>query len=269
MTLQIQHPSVLAAVVLQDGKCVAHSAGAGKCYPQYSITKSLTSLAAGMLISEGNLSLDTAAGSLLPIPENAPLAAVTLRELLTMHSGLAQQLLFADRKNYPDHLAACVAQPVVEKRFLYNNADFYLAGRMAEAAAGEPLGEFLSRRIFRPLGIEEYALEYDPQGHYFGASGLNISTYDLAKLGQSVLEKTLYPKDYLEAAARRQTVSDDGRDYGYGFWLYGDVISMNGKWGQHCLIFPARRAVIAVNADLRSVPEMTAFIRETLLPCIS
>lgn len=266
--LKIAHPSINAALAMKDGEIVAQSEGIEAPYRQHSITKSLTSLAAGMLLEEGKLSLETKAGECLPLPADAPLAEVTLGEFMSMHSGLARQLLFEDRESCPDYLAACLAMPTVPKRFLYNNADFYLAGLMAEAAAGERLDHFIERHILEPLGITDDAFEYDTQGHFFGASGLKTSTHSLAKLGQSLLEKTLYPAEYLETATHRVTVSDDGRDYGYGFWIYGDVISMNGKWGQHCLIFPKENAIIAVNAHLGSVEEMRTFIRETMLPCI-
>ena len=241
---------IRAACVMQDGECIAATADIDTVYPQYSITKSLVSLVIGMLCSEGKLRLQQTVGELLGTPADAPLSRIPLEALLTMRSGIRDKLLFADRRDCPDYLAACLAQEITAPRFQYNNADAYLAGRMAEAAADEPLAEWIVRRIFRPLGIEHFRFESDPQGHFFAASGLQITTRDLAKLGQSVLDAGLYSRAWLQTATALHTCSDDGRGYGYLFWADGESCYMSGKWGQKCVILPAYRAVIAVNSEM-------------------
>ena len=268
MKLHLQQPEIKAAVIWKRGEILAESEHSGELYPQYSITKSVLALAIGMLLAEGKLSMTSTVGELLGTPKTALLSDVSLDSLMTMRSGIAAECLFADRHERDNYLEACLAQNIVPARFQYNNADAYLAGRMAEAAAGEALGDFIARRIFSPLGIVRYAFETDPQGHFFGASGLQLSTMDLAKLGVSVLSGELYPSAFLRDATRPHTVSKQGKGYGLFFWLHPDYWYMSGKWGQRCVMLPHSRAVIAVNADdpeNRIVPD---YIRGTLMAIV-
>lgn len=246
--MKLNDERIHAAVVMQNGRIIAEYGQPDVLYPQYSITKSLVSLCIGFLIGEGRLSLRSTVGEVLGTPKNALLSDVTLRRLLTMRSGIREKLLFADRRRCPDYLAACLAQEIMEQRAQYNNADAYLAGRMAGAACGKPLESFIISRIFQPLGIERYDFEHDPQGHFFGASGLMLSTRDLARLGESVRKGGLYPEEYLRQATQAQT-QIDGRGYGYFFWNDGEYYSMSGKQGQKCYVFPRENAVIAMNSD--------------------
>ena len=220
------YPEVLSAVVMHNGEIIAQTSQDDTLYPQYSITKSIVSLAIGMLIAENQLSLSATVGELLHTPETAPLSSVTLEELLTMRSGLNQELLFADRKTCPDYLNACIASEIGTKRFFSINANAYLAGLMAEKTAGCNLSEFIAERIFKPLGIDAYEFEYDTEGHFFGASGLKLRTVDLAKIGYSMTYGGLYPIEWINEALRPHTVSRDGRTYGYYFWLHPDYYYM-------------------------------------------
>ena len=265
MKLNLQDPKIKAVVVMQNGEILTETECSGELFPQYSITKSLVSLAVGMLLEEGRLTLETTVGALLDTPAEAPLSAVTLSELLTMRSGLKSKLLFADRRTCPDYLAACLAQEVGEKTAHYNNADAYLAGRMAETALGEPLEDLIVSRIFTPLGITRYDFEHDPQGQFFGASGLMLSTRDLAKLGEAVRTGELFPQSYLIQATRTQT-HIDGEGYGYFFWTEPEGFHMSGKWGQKCFVLPKERAVVCINADDPGNCAVMPFFRNTLLP---
>ena len=262
--MKLNDERIYAAVVLQNGHIIAEYGHPDALYPQYSITKSIVSLCIGSLIDEGRLSLRSTVGEYLDTPKDAPLSGVTLERLLTMRSGIREKILFADRRGCPDYLAACLAQEIKEQPAQYNNADAYLAGRMAETAYGKPLEDLIISRFFEPLGIVSCDFEHDPQGGFFGASGLMLSTRDLAKLGESVRTGELSPREYLRQAVQAQT-QIDGRGYGYFFWNDGECYSMSGKWGQKCYIFPQQNAIIAMNSDHGDVD--TA-LRETILPLL-
>lgn len=266
ITLNTQHPGIRSVVLMKNGIIAAETLQTDTLLPQYSITKSLTALTVGILIGEGKITLELTVGDYLPV--SAPLAGVKLEALLCMKSGLNTPLLFADRQGLTDYLAACAAQELGESRFFYNNAAAYLAGRMAEEAAGERLSDFIVDRIFSPLGITEYAFEADPEGHFFGASGLMLKTRDLAKIGNSMLSGGLYPAEWLNMALRPHAVSGEGKCYGYFFWLHPDYYYMSGKWGQRCTVIPKLNAVCAVNADMQDNDTVSMFIREEIMPVL-
>ena len=253
---------VLSAVVIQNGAIIVQTPQTDTLYPQYSITKSLVSLAVGMLIAEGKISLDRTVGEVLHTPA-CDVSGLTLEKLLSMRSGLNTELLFSDRRTCPDYLSACLAQTVGESCFFYNNANYYLAGRMAEEAAGEYLHEYIVRRIFSPLGITEYRFESDPEGHFFGASGLYLKTQDLAKTGLSILDNKFYPEEWLSTMLHPYS-----KQYGLGFWLDGDSFYMSGKWGQRCMLYPKQRAVIAFNSKQKDSSIQSDIVRR-LASCLN
>lgn len=266
--LHTEHPDIRSVVVMKNGEIVAETPQSDKLYPQYSVTKSLVSLVVGMLIGEGKLSLRSTVGEFLNVPPGLPLYGVTLEALLSMRSGLNQPTLFADRTDCPDYLAACLTIEPGKQVFFYNNANYYLAGRMAEEASGGKLSDFIAERIFAPLGITEYEFEYNPEGNFFGASGLMLRTRDLARLGNSMLQPTFYPEAWLHDALQPHAVSSEGKCYGYGFWLHPDYYYMSGKWGQRCTVVPKLKAVVAVNAYMPELNTVSDFIREEIMPIL-
>ena len=190
--LKPENPEILSAVVMKNGEIIAETAQTGILYPQYSIMKSLVALVIGRLCAEGQLTPRTTVGQVLHTG-SAAISSISLDALMSMTSGIEQKLLFADRNDCPDYLKACCAVSVEspEKhkrlRFRYNNACAYLAGRMAETQGCTSLGTQIVDTIFKPLGITDYELEYDPQGHVFGASGLKLRTEDLARIGHGMM----------------------------------------------------------------------------------
>ncbi|MBQ8927743.1 MAG: serine hydrolase [Oscillospiraceae bacterium] len=267
LTLHPQHEGVLSVCVMKGEVCLARTENAGEDFPQYSITKSLVSLGIGMLCAEGKLSLETTVGQLLPVPVSHPLFKVTLEALLTMQAGFTRELLFADRREASDYLAVCLDDPLTGSGFLYNNACAYLAGAMAEQAAGERFDLFLQKRILTPCGIGACGFEYTPDGGMFGASGLVLSTQDLAGLGIAVQEGVLWEDSWLHRALSCQVSTGTHRDYGYFFWTDAACSFMSGKWGQKCYLYPGG-LVIAVNSEMKAADTVRTYVDGTLFPLL-
>lgn len=138
--------------------------GPGTTFRIASVSKQFTCAAALLLAREGRLSLADPLGRLLPELPPA-LAAITFDQALRNCSG-ARDYIEMLRLGGSD-----IHQPVEEEdiaallarqrggnfpggtRFLYSNTGFRLVGRALERAAGEPLAEFLERRVFSPLGM--------------------------------------------------------------------------------------------------------------------
>lgn len=271
-----ENPEVLSAVVMKNGEIIARTEHTDQLYPQYSIMKSIISLLVGKLCGEGQLTPKTKVSQLLHTG-SAPISCLTLDELMTMRSGINYRLLFDDRKNYDDYLKACceaAVTPLGENQehhtFFYNNACAYIAGRMIEAEEGEPLDSLIVKSVFNPLGITEYEFEYDPQGHVFGASGLKLSTEDLAKLGHGIMTNKVCSKGWLKAAVQPRVSTPERIPYGYFFWVLADGnFYMSGKWGQKCFVLPQYQAVIAVNSNMQGRDSSNSYIIRKLLPLVA
>jgi len=128
-----------------------------------SITKTFTGTVAMILAERGELDLDAPVRASLPtlaLADDDVTARVTLRHLFT-HTGGWVGDYFADHGAGDDALARMVADlhrlpqltPLGEV-WSYNNAGFYLAGRMLEVAAGVPYEELVRNVLLEPLGLE-------------------------------------------------------------------------------------------------------------------
>jgi len=128
-----------------------------------SITKTFTGTAAMRLAERGDLDLDAPVRTYLPelkLSDEDVAARVTTRHLLT-HTGGWIGDYFDDFGNGDDALArmcdslASLPQltPLGEV-WSYNNAGFYLAGRVIEVLTGKPYEAALQGLVLDPLGLE-------------------------------------------------------------------------------------------------------------------
>ncbi|MDE7120954.1 MAG: serine hydrolase, partial [Oscillospiraceae bacterium] len=224
--------------------------------------------------AEGQLTPRTTVGQVLHTG-SAAISNISLDALMSMTSGIEQKLLFADRDDCPDYLKACCEASVEipenseKPGFCYNNACAYLAGRMAETQDDTSLETQIVDYILKPLGITDYELEYDPQGHVFGASGLQLSTADLAKIGHGIMTGKICSAPWLKACTRPRSADSKGMPYGYFFWVLSNGFYMSGKWGQRCFVLPDYQAVIAVNSNMQGKDTVNSYIIRQLLPLLA
>ena len=129
-----------------------------------SITKTVTATVAMILVEDGVLELDTPVRRYLPtlaLADTDVAARVTMRHLLT-HTGGWVGDYFADHGNGDDALAGIVEDlpklpqltPLGEV-WSYNNAGFYVAGRVLEVVAGEAYEQLVQRLLLEPLGLKD------------------------------------------------------------------------------------------------------------------
>ena len=159
----------------------------------YSLSKSFTSTAVGLAISEGKLSVDDEV--LKFFPDDAPaepsknLKAMRVSDLLRMSTGHQVE---PKRTKDEAWTKTFLAQPVPYKpgtHFLYNTSATYMLSAIVQKATGTTVLDYLKPRLFEPLGIEHPTWETSPQGISTGGYGLSIRTEDIAKFGQLYLRK--------------------------------------------------------------------------------
>jgi CubicO group peptidase (beta-lactamase class C family) len=261
------------------------------CHPQvphsmFSLSKSFTSTAVGLAIAEGKLSLDDSV--LKFFPEDAPanpsdnLKAMLVRDLLIMSAGhnsndLAQFSFDAKEVLTREFLAL----PVEHKPgtfFLYNTPGSYMLSAMVQKATGQTVLDYLTPRLFEPLGIAHPTWDDSPQGISKGGVGLNIRTEDIARFGQLYLQKgkwqgkQLVPADWVAAATSRQTsngsnpASDWEQGYGYQFWrCRHGLFRGDGRFGQFCIVMPEQDAVVAITSATGDMAGVMNLVWDKLL----
>lgn len=137
-----------------------------------SVTKQFTVAAVLMLAREGKLKLDDQPQKYLPDLPHLP-RPVTIDQMMRNNSGWPDFLellrLGGSNLDRPSRLEELIGAINRNKhlnfepgsRFLYSNTNFLLLGLIAETLSGKPLGDFLSERIFAPLGMTRTALTPD------------------------------------------------------------------------------------------------------------
>lgn len=152
-----------------------------------SASKSIASLAIGMLIDEGKLTgLDQPAAEVFTEWKGTEKEPITLRMLLTHTSGLDPERTCVKTGRIADALGSKLLSPP-GTAFRYNNAAVDLLALLVKRAAGEGLDAYLDKRLFRPLGVTDVDWVRDQDGLPRAAGELLIRARDLARVGELVL----------------------------------------------------------------------------------
>ncbi len=126
-------------------------------YDLASLTKVLATAAAVMLlVDDGRLALDDPVARYLPAFAEGPKAAVTIRHLLTHTSGLPEGAELRAGSTRAEKIERATRFPILPpagSRVVYSDVGFIIAWEVAERVAGEPLPDFLRKRLYEPLGM--------------------------------------------------------------------------------------------------------------------
>ena len=160
----------------------------------WSLSKSFTSTAIGMAQDEGLLSINDLVISFFPedLPEepSAHLKAMRIRDLLRMNTGQAVEPGFRnmDTDNWAKAFLAHKVDFKPGTHFLYNSMATYMCSAIIQKVTGKTTLDYLTPRLFEPLGIENPTWETCPMGINVGGWGLSVRTEDISKLGQLYLQ---------------------------------------------------------------------------------
>jgi CubicO group peptidase (beta-lactamase class C family) len=258
----------------------------------YSLSKSFTSTAVGLAVSEGHLDIEAPVISFFPteVPQEVTpnLAAMKVKHLLTMSTGHAKDTIQSLRHSTDTWVRTFLNLPVEREPgtfFLYNTGATYMLSAIVQKVTGQPLLQYLRPRIFEPLGIEGEDWETDPLGINTGGYGLRVKTEDLAKFGQLYLQKgkwngkQILSEQWIDEATRTQIASNSSKPsrpkeeddwaqgYGYQFWrCRPGGYRADGAFGQFSMVMPDYDAVIAITSESFSMQNSMDLVWSHLLP---
>jgi len=254
----------------------------------YSVSKSFTSAAIGIAVGEGLLTVDDRVIDLLP--DDAPavvsehLAAMRVRHLLTMTTGHDVDLVERLHPQDPGWARAILAQPVDHEpgtHFVYNTPATYLLSAILQRLTGLRLLDYLEPRLLAPLGIVGATAEQSPDGVDIGGYGMAVTTEDLARFGQLLLQRgawegaQLIPAEWVDEATSAITPSagdspDWEQGYGYQFWRgRHDTARADGAFGQFVVLVPDSDLVVVTTSGTMETRATLSSIWEHLLPAIA
>ena len=267
-------------VVVQDGKIRLERYGldfdATGRWTSFSVAKSFTSTLVGAAVQDGFIkSLDDKVSQYIPDLRGSAYDDVTVRQLLTMSSGVRWNEDYEDPKADVAQFNVVAPDPGVDATvsylrklprahppgtvWHYNTGETNLIGVLVSSATKKPLAQYLQEKIWQPAGMEAPATWLKGNtGHEIAGCCLQAATRDFARFGLFVLAggktaqgQQIVPADWFaQATVKQKDIGEPGRGYGYQWWTYDDgSVAAQGIFGQGIFIDPKRKLVIASNAN--------------------
>ncbi len=287
----------LAFLALRGGEIIAQRYGrrpandfqeaeditAGSTLLSWSMAKSVTHAAVGVLVGDGSLD----PGAPAPVPEwvGTDKAAITLLQLLEMRSGLrfvedyvdgetsnCLEMLFGGTDASFAHYAA--TQPLEHPPgsvFDYSSGTTNIVSRVVgdvvvAHSSGSPgsvverreaVDDFLRTRLFEPAGMTSATVKFDDAGDFVGSSYVYATACDFARFGELYLHDgvadrgegaRILPEGWaLHGATWSGHDDETGLDYGRHFWLwpaFPGSFACHGYEGQFIVVLPDRDLVM-------------------------
>lgn len=245
----------------------------------FSVGKSFTSLAIGLLMAEGRLRLTDRIVTFFPdkLPADVPpqISRMTLRDMLRMAT--AHRFTAFKRVQDDDWTRAFFTAPPTNEPgavFAYDTSSTHTLAALVERLSGQSLLNFLRERLLQPLGCTGTVRWLtDPCGVCQGGSGLVMTLPDLARVARCCLlgGEGILPANYLREATARQIYTglqayrEERFGYGYQFWrTRHNGYAMYGLGGQLAVCLPDEDLILCTMADTQLDPSGVETIYDAL-----
>jgi CubicO group peptidase (beta-lactamase class C family) len=244
-------------------------------FQSYSMAKTVVGMLVGIALAEKKIdSIDDPAEKYVPALKGHPYGETSLRHLLAMSSGVK----FSENYDGRDDVSVLNRKTVYQQgpggvdtvstftqrerpageRFHYASGDSEVLGLVLRAAVGKPLAEYLSEKIWQPMGAEADASWLtDAGGFETGYMGINATLRDWGRLGMLLANdgeldgKQIIPAEWVKAATVAQAPHGQGVAYGYQTWIIRPaerMFALLGVRGQAVMVDPKTKVVVVHTA---------------------
>lgn len=284
----LAHQRVTGFLLIKDGEVLVeryqYDRNAGNRFVSHSMAKSIVSLAIGMALTEKKIaSLDDTVAKYVPKLAGNPYGETTIRNMLRMASGVPFLEVYDGKDDLTKFNKTRLSQDSVTAllefktreveqgtRFHYASNQTVVLTVLLHAVTGTTLSEYLTPRLWQPMGAEADATWVRTKdGTETGSGNFNATLRDYGRLGILLANdgaaggKQIVPKDYLLEATdwRRQPEAFTPRKatpyfgYGYQFWLFpGDKrrFALLGVYGQSMFVDPELKLVMVITAAAKN-----------------
>lgn len=272
----IEKNHIGGVLVLQNDKILLEAYGEHTTdttvWTSFSVAKSVSSMLLGAALKDGSIeSMEDPLEKYIPELKYEDYGKVTVRQLLTMTSGIAWNEDYADENSDVAQMyqAECEGNEAhiltymkslkfkhnPGSRWNYSTGETDLLGILIQKATGKNLAEYLSEKIWKPWGMESqaYWLADECSNLSIGGSGISATLRDYGRIGSLMLhqgkrdgENLLAEEWVQDATSLLIKTGEDNSGYGYLWWLdkEGNYMAV-GIFGQMVYINPEKNLVIA------------------------
>jgi CubicO group peptidase (beta-lactamase class C family) len=268
-----------ALIIIQDGKVRLEKYGLGfnadGRWTSFSVAKSFTSTLVGAAIKDGYIkSIDDKVSDYIPDLKGSVYDDVTIKQLLTMTSGVKWNENYGDPKSDVALFNSHKADPGIDvtvsymrklkreappgTKWVYKTGETNLIGVLVSSATRKNLSSYLSEKVWQPFGMEHNASWLlGPTGHEISGCCMQASTRDFARFGLFILGggnakgKSVLPDGWIAQATTKQAdIGQGDAGYGYQWWtMDNSSYTASGIFGQGIFIDPKRKLIIASNSN--------------------
>jgi CubicO group peptidase (beta-lactamase class C family) len=243
----------------------------------WSVSKAFASALVGIAVAEGKIhSISDPVTQYAPELAGSAYDGVRIKDVIQMSSGAHWSEDYSDPHSDVvrfghavafgrslDAFAVTLTREHAPGSYLrYNSMDTQVLGMVLRHATGMSLADYLSTRLWRPVGMQDDAYYLtDRDGVEFAAGGLNATLRDYARLGLlyanygNWLGVQIVPEEWVRASTTpdapqlmpgRRVSSAEIWGYGYHWWipdLRGEYVAV-GIFNQFIYVNPRERLVI-------------------------
>ncbi len=261
--LQARELAVHGMIVLRNGKCVTEAYYApwrrDSLHRLYSSGKSITAVAAGLLMDEGKLTLTDPLYRFFPeIPEEE-IHPFTRR--VTVYDALTMQMCFSSPpyamqndaewiraffRAKPDHPPGLL--------FYYDTSAAQMLAEIIKRVSGKPFYRYLRDRVGEKDYLKTASCVQAPDGSEFAGSGLRCTARDFAMTAEMMCAggclqgRRVLSEQFARDAVRPHAVNNlngntdlSSVGYGYQIWCGKNCFMFKGMATQFAVCFPEER----------------------------
>jgi CubicO group peptidase (beta-lactamase class C family) len=284
----LQRQRVTGLLIVKDGEILLERYQYDRMpshrFLSHSMAKSLVCLAIGLALADGKIdSLDDKVSKYVPKLAGHPYGETSIRNILRMASGVQFKEVYDGKddlsrfvaiRNGNGAIAALQAFRVREApegtRFHYASSETVVLALVVNAVTGKTLSEYLTERLWQPMGAEADATWIrDINGLETGLGNFNAVLRDYGRLGVLLANdgalggKQILPRNFLLEATdwhKQPAAFAPGQatpyfGYGYQFWLFPGAkrrFALLGVYGQSIFVDPERKLVMVITAVAKS-----------------
>ena len=274
--------NVSGLLIVQNGKILLERYGLGETqhdrWTSFSVAKSITSTLVGAAIKDGYIeSLDTPITTYIPELKGSAYDGVTVRQVLTMTSGVKWNEDYEDPNSDVNQFAKDALNtntttgenPIVTymsklpreaepgTKFVYKTGESDLIGILVALATHKHLADYLSEKIWAPYGMQRDAIwMIDSAGVEVGGCCISMTLRDYARFGMFFMNggiadgKKVLPDGWVKRASSSHIASGwMNTGYGFQWWVHPDgSYEAIGVFGQSIYINPKKKLIVVTNS---------------------